>query len=99
MAADSMAPRRAPPGCRCSRSPGARLPGWVRTWLRHVPVAVFTALLARAVLQPEGRLDLSPRNSYLIAAAVAATMAWRTRHVLATLLAGVTAILVVRALI
>lgn len=76
-----------------------RLPGWVWAWLRYVPVAVFTALIVPAVLRPEGRLDLSPRNPYLIAAAVAALVAWRTKHVLATLLAGVAAILVARALI
>lgn len=62
-------------------------PGFVRA-LEFVPPAVLAALVAPAVLAPEGTLALGPGNHRLAAGAVAAAVAYRTENMLATLLAG-----------
>ncbi|MFC4158166.1 AzlD domain-containing protein [Chitinimonas lacunae] len=61
---------------------GERLvfPPLVKRALRYVPVAVLSAIVAPAVLLPDGvaggwRLDW--RNAYLIAAIATAVLAWR----------------------
>ncbi len=54
-------------------------------WLQLVPVAVLSALVAPAILVSEGHLTLGAKAP---AALVGALVAWRTRSVLLTLLAG-----------
>lgn len=62
------------------------LPGGLARALRFVPAAVLAALVLPAVVAPEGQLAFGdPR---LLAGAVAALVAWRTRAVLPTLLVG-----------
>lgn len=56
--------------------------------LRYVPAAVFAALVAPAVLAPEGRLLVTPGNERLLAGIVGAVVAARTRSVLWTVVAG-----------
>lgn len=56
--------------------------------LRFVPVAVLTAIIAPALVFPTGTLDLSPGNARLIAGIVAVGVAWRTRNIALTLVAG-----------
>jgi branched-subunit amino acid transport protein len=63
-----------------------RIPPLAERALRLVPAAVLAALVAPGVFRPEGVLD--PWNDRLLAAAVAALVAWWTRNVLATLVAG-----------
>jgi branched-subunit amino acid transport protein len=63
------------------------LPPRVRDGLRMIPAAVLAALVAPAVLRPEGQLLLlwHPRP---LAGLLAALVAWRTRSVVMTLLVG-----------
>ncbi|MBC7257700.1 MAG: AzlD domain-containing protein [Chloroflexi bacterium] len=61
------------------------LPGPLLRWLQLVPVAILTALIAPAVLVAGQRLVVGPR---LPAAVVGAIVAWRTRSVLLTIIAG-----------
>ncbi|HSJ45666.1 MAG TPA: AzlD domain-containing protein [Euzebyales bacterium] len=62
------------------------LPPRVRDGLRMIPPAALAALVAPAVLRPDGGLLLwHPRP---LAGLVAAAVAWRTRSVVATLLVG-----------
>lgn len=57
--------------------------------LRHVPAAMLTAIVIPAVVFSEpGMLALAPSNAKLVAALVAAGVAWWTRNTLATLAAG-----------
>lgn len=56
--------------------------------LKYVPPAVLTAIIVPAVLLREGNLDVSPGNAYLVAAVVAALVAWRTRSLLGTIVIG-----------
>jgi branched-subunit amino acid transport protein len=60
--------------------------------LRFVPAAVFTALLVPALAFPDGTLRLGLDNSNLVAALVAAPVAWRTRSTLATIVVGMAAL-------
>jgi branched-subunit amino acid transport protein len=65
------------------------MPGWLRRGLRFVPPAVLTAIIFPEVFIRDGVLALSPlENVRIIAAAVAALVAWRTRNILLTLAAG-----------
>ncbi len=64
------------------------LPQWVQRALKFVPVAVLTALCAPIVLVAEGEINLSINNAYLVASVVAILIAWKTRHLLLTILSG-----------
>ena len=66
--------------------------------LRYVPPAVLAAIIVPAVLMPKGAIDVSPANSYLVAALVCVIVAWRTRHLLFTIVLGMAAMLGWRAL-
>lgn len=62
-----------------------------RSWeiaLEYVPVAVLVALIAPIMVLPDGHLALRLDNAYLVAGTFAALVAWKTRHLLTTILAG-----------
>jgi branched-subunit amino acid transport protein len=56
--------------------------------LRFVPPAVLSALLLPDVLYRSGTFSLSVGNARLIAASVAALVAWRTKNTLLTIVIG-----------
>ena len=56
--------------------------------LRFVPAAVLSALVVPQILTRANSLRISPRNPQLIAGVVAGVIAWRTKNVLMTILAG-----------
>lgn len=62
----------------------------VRRSLRFVPPAVLMALAAPALVRPEGTIDLSFTNAYLVAGVLAALTAWKTQHTLLTIGTGMT---------
>ncbi len=66
------------------------IPPAVRRSLRFVPPAVLMALAAPVLVRPEGTIDLSFTNAYLVAGALAAIIAWKTQHTLLTIGAGMT---------
>ena len=72
----------------------AGMPEWMERWLKHVPTAFLTALIVPALLLPDGHLDLSLGNSYLLAGVVAAFTAYETRNVLTTILVGMAVIII-----
>lgn len=67
--------------------------------LRYVPVAVLTAISVPAVLMPDGTLELSLSNSYLIGGIAATGIAWQTRKLLPTIAGGMVVFLLWRALV
>lgn len=73
------------------------LPGWAIRWLSYVPIAVLAALLAQSVARPDGQLSLSPHNLDLLAAVPALLVAARTRSLLGTVVTGVVAMALLRA--
>ena len=56
--------------------------------LRFVPAAVLSALVVPQILTRANSLRISPSNPQLIAGVVAGVIAWRTKNVLMTILAG-----------
>jgi branched-subunit amino acid transport protein len=60
--------------------------------LRYVPPAVLAALIAPEIFAHHGTLSLDPGNVRLWAALVAMVTAYLTRHMLATIAAGMVAL-------
>jgi branched-subunit amino acid transport protein len=69
------------------------VPRAVQRALRFVPPAVFTALLVPELVFARGSLHLGLDNLKLVAALVAAPVAWRTKSTTATILVGMAALL------
>jgi branched-subunit amino acid transport protein len=61
-------------------------PEWLSRALKYVPAAVLTAIIFPEVLLREGQL--APLNPRLLAGAVAALVAWKTKNVLLTIVVG-----------
>jgi branched-subunit amino acid transport protein len=74
------------------------VPCWLGRWLKHIPTAILTALIMPALLLPEGHLDISLHNHYLLAGAVAALVAYKSQNIVATLGLGMTTMFVLRLL-
>lgn len=64
--------------------------------LRMIPPAVLGALVAPGVLRAGGELDLV--SWHVVAAALAALVAWRTRNVAATMAVGLSALMALQQL-
>jgi len=60
----------------------------VQRALRFVPVAVLTAIIIPELVLPNGTPDVQPGNPRLLAGLVAALVAWKTRNVIWTIVAG-----------
>jgi branched-subunit amino acid transport protein len=66
------------------------LPAGVVDALKFIPPAVLTAIIMPAVMAPTGRLALELGNPYLVAALASCWVAWRTKHLLMTIVVGIT---------
>lgn len=75
------------------------IPRWLNRWLRHIPTAILTALIVPSLLLPHGNLELSLNNHYLLAGLVAGLVALRSGHIIATLVSGMSTMLLLRWLI
>ncbi|MCC7358056.1 MAG: AzlD domain-containing protein [Anaerolineales bacterium] len=69
-----------------------QLPPLLVRGLRYVPPAVLTAIVAPELMLPGGTLDISWTNARLVAGALAALVAWRSRNVIWTGAAGMVAL-------
>lgn len=67
--------------------------------LRFVPVAVLSALISPALFFPNGLLDVSFSNIWLIAGILAILVAWRTKNVLLTIFIGMACLLILQAFV
>lgn len=72
------------------------VPDLVRRALRFVPPAVLSAIIAPELLMPDNRLDLGLDNHRLVAGLVAILVAWRTKSMLLTILAGFATLLLLQ---
>ena len=68
------------------------LPPIIQWALCLVPPAVLSAIIFPELLMPKGTLDLSFGNLRLLAGALAAAVAWRTKNVLLTIGVGMVAL-------
>ncbi len=69
-------------------------PPWVAQTLRFVPPAVLAAIVVPELLLREGQF--TPLNPRLFAGLLATLVAWRTKSVLWTILAGMAALLILQ---
>ena len=74
-----------------------QVPDWFRRGLRFVPVAVLSAIVLPELTSPDGSLSLTWRNPQMAAGAVAILVAWRTKNMLLTILAGMAALFIFKA--
>ena len=66
-----------------------KLPDIVERGLRYVPPTVLMAIIAPAVLLPDGnQIDLGISNAPFFAGILAGLIAWRTKNLLVTILVG-----------
>lgn len=72
------------------------VPDGVETGLEMVPAAVLSALVVPAVVAPDGAITVI-ENGRIPAAVVAAVIAWYTESILATIVAGLVALIVIGA--
>ena len=75
------------------------LPAPAMQALRYVPPAVLAAIIAPAMLYPNGTFALALTNPYLLAGAVAFAVAWWRKNLLLTIVIGMAALWGFRALI
>jgi branched-subunit amino acid transport protein len=64
------------------------MPPGINRALRYVPPAALTAIIAPALLLPDGSLDISPGNTRLLAGIGAAVVAWRSKSALVAIGVG-----------
>ena len=76
-----------------------RIPARLEQALDFVPIAVLTAIIAQASLYRGGALDLSLENYHALAALVAIVVALLTRHLIATIAAGLVAFVLLKLII
>lgn len=75
------------------------LPPVLTRALRFVPPAVLSAIVLPELVLRDGALDLDLANARLVAGALAALVAWRTRNVVLTIAVGMAALWTVQALL
>lgn len=68
----------------------------LKRFLKHVPTAILTALIAPALFAPQGYIELSTGNSYLIAGTVAALLAYFRQPPIVTMGGGMVTMLAIR---
>ena len=76
-----------------------RLTAVTRRALNYVPIAVLSAIILPAMLQPNDVLDVSWGNGRLIAGLVAGIVAWRTQSALWTISVGMITLWLLEALL
>jgi len=74
------------------------MPPLLLRWLEFIPAAVLSALLAQGLLLDGGQLSLPPDNPALLAAIPAFAVAIWTRSLMGTVVAGIAAMALLRAL-
>jgi branched-subunit amino acid transport protein len=76
-----------------------KVPGWFMRGLRFVPMSVLSAIILPQLTTRNSVLDISFHNPQLFAGAVAILVAWRTRNVVLTILTGMIALLLFKAIL
>jgi branched-subunit amino acid transport protein len=76
-----------------------RVPDWFQRALRFVPAAVLSAIILPELVTRNSGLDLSWHNPQLLSGILAILVAWRTKNVILTIVAGMAALLVLQALL
>ncbi len=73
-----------------------QMPAWLVKALGYVPVAVLSAIAVPMLLAPQGELELSMSNEYLVAGSFAIIFVALTNRLLATIVLGMALFLALR---
>lgn len=73
-----------------------QVPETMRKALHYVPPAVLSAIILPELFYSLGSLNLSFGNTRLLAGIIATLVAWVTKNTLLTILAGMTALLILQ---
>jgi branched-subunit amino acid transport protein len=84
MALVTYLPRLLPVWFLSSRS----LPPLVIAWLRHIPIAVLSAMLLPSLIVRDARIDLGLDNLFFWVALPTLLVAWKTRSFFGTVIVG-----------
>ncbi len=76
-----------------------RMPDLIQRALRYVPPAVFTAVFLPELFLNDGNLNFSLGNARLISGLLAILVAWRTKNIVLTIVAGMLALWILQALV
>lgn len=72
------------------------MPTWLIRALAYVPVAVLSAIAVPMMLAPQGDMQLSFSNEYLVAGVLSIVFVAITRHLLWTIVLGMALFLMLR---
>jgi branched-subunit amino acid transport protein len=72
------------------------IPAWLQKALKYVPPSVLSVIACQSILFQGNQLDISLNNTRLIAGILAALVAWWTRNILITIIAGMAALVVIQ---
>lgn len=72
------------------------MPHWLEKALGYVPVAVLSAIAVPILLAPQGNMQLSLNNEYLVAGVASIVFVAFTRHLLWTIVLGMALFLALR---
>ncbi len=75
------------------------VPRLLQRGLRFVPPAVLTVIIFQELLIRDGSLSIGLDNTRLLAGILATLVAWRTRNALLTILSGMLALFILKALL
>ncbi|MFY9174649.1 MAG: AzlD domain-containing protein [Peptococcia bacterium] len=64
------------------------IPPLILRWLRFIPVAVLSALLAPEIFHPSGSWNFSPLNPYLLSALACFIVVFKTKNIFMTIFTG-----------
>jgi len=73
-----------------------QMPDWLVEALRFVPVAVLSAITIPMIMAPQQHLWLGLDNEYLVAGVISIVIAAYSRHLLLTIVVGMTLFLALR---
>ena len=76
-----------------------RMPPWLVRALAYVPVAVLSAIAVPIMLAPQGDLAFNFHNEYLVAGVASIVFVAITRHLLWTIILGMSLFLALRFLL
>jgi branched-subunit amino acid transport protein len=76
-----------------------QIPPHLQEWLRFVPIAVLTALIAPDLIGNAHGFKIDTGDARLVGGIIAILVAWRTRNVLLTLAAGMGVVWILQAVL
>jgi branched-subunit amino acid transport protein len=75
------------------------MPAWLQKSLKYVPPSVLSVIACQSILFQGNQLDVSFSNTRLMAGLLAALVAWWTKNILITIIAGMAALILIEFLL